>query len=88
MDVMSSILEKSNGPTSETKLLHACNLNLSQFRLYRTFLVDTGLLKACEQEEGVDLFETTGRGREFLRDYARVKAPLSPDLKREKGGDR
>lgn len=88
MDVISFILEKSDDSTSETKLLHACNLNLSQFRLYRTFLVDTGLLKACEQEEGVDLFETTGRGREFLRDYARVKALLSPDLKREKGGDR
>jgi len=84
MDVITSILEKSNRRASETRLLHMCDLSPSQLNPYRKFLVQTGLLEVSGQEQGIDIFETTDKGREFLRDYARVKALLSMGPKRQK----
>ena len=84
MDVITSILEKSNRRASETLLLHTCDLSLPQFKIYREFLVQTGLLKVSGQEEGLDIFETTDKGRGFLRDYARVKVLLGMTPERQK----
>lgn len=74
MDLISCILEKSIEGTSEKRLLDACNLNISQFNLYRKFLVETGLLKVSPKEEGMDIFKATEKAREFLRDHSQVKA--------------
>ena len=85
MDVITRMLEKSDRRASETQLLHMCDLSLPQFKLYREFLVQTELLRASGQEEGLDIFETTDKGRGFLRDYARVKVLLGMTPERQKG---
>lgn len=84
MDVISCILEKSNQRANETRLLHMCDLSPSQLNPYRKFLVESGLLEVSGQEQDVDIFETTEKGRDFLRDYARVKALFSIGSKRQK----
>jgi len=62
-----------------------CDLSPSQLNPYRKFLVESGLLEVSGQEQDVDIFETTEKGRDFLRDYARVKALFSIGSKRQKG---
>jgi len=61
-----------------------CDLSPSQLNPYRKFLVESGLLEVSGQEQDVDIFETTEKGRDFLRDYARVKALFSIGSKRQK----
>ena len=84
MDVISCILEKSDERANETRLLNMCSLNPSQLNLYKEFLIETGFLEVSGQEQRVDVLETTEKGREFLRDYARVRALLSMGSKRKK----
>lgn len=62
-----------------------CDLSPAQLNPYRKFLVESGLLEVCGQEQDVHIFETTEKGRDFLRDYARVKALFSIGSKRQKG---
>jgi len=70
---MACILENSNESSRKTRLIYRCNLSLSQFNLYKDCLVETGLLKVSRREDGVEIFETTEKGKEFLRDYRKIK---------------
>ena len=76
IDIMACILGNSNKSSRKTRLVYSCNLSLSQFNLYKDFLVEAGLLKVSKLENGKEIFETTMKGKEFLKDYAQIKGIL------------
>ena len=73
---MACILENSNESSRKTRIIYRCNLSLAQFNLYKDCLVEAGLLKVSTREDGAEIFETTEKGKEFLRDYKRIKSVL------------
>lgn len=75
-DIIAYILKSSNGGARKTKLIYKCNLSFSQFTLYKNCLVKAGLLRVSIQDDGTEIFETTEKGREFLRDYKKIKSVL------------
>jgi len=77
VEIMACILENSNETSRKTRLIYRCNLSLSQFNLYRECLVEAGLLKVSKREDGVEIFETTKKGKNFLEDYKKIKKILS-----------
>ena len=76
IDIIACILENSNEGSRKTRLIYRCNLSHAQFILYRDCLIETGLLKLSTLEDGTEIYETTSKGREFLRDYRNLKNVL------------
>ena len=76
ISIIACILENSNESSRRKRLASECNLNLSQFNQYKEFLVESGLLEASAREDGIKAFETTEKGKEFLRDYSSIKTIL------------
>ena len=72
---MACILRNSNGASRKTRLIYTCNLNSAQFDLYKSFLVEAGLLVSTSEEVG-EMLETTEKGRRFLTDYDRIRSLL------------
>jgi predicted transcriptional regulator len=75
VDIIACILEFSNSSSRKTRLIYRCNLNLSQFNLYAECLIQGGLLRKYEKN-GKEIYETTEKGRSFLRDYAKIQEVL------------
>lgn len=76
MDIIESILKNSNESSKKTRLRYKCNLNSSQFNLYKEFLVEAGLLNVFRREDGVEILETTEKGKQFLKEYVALKTSL------------
>jgi len=76
IDIMACILENSNEGSRKTRLIYRCNLSLAQFKLYRDCLIEVGLLRVSKLEDGTEIYQTTDKGREFLRDYNSIKSIL------------
>jgi len=76
IDIMACILENSNDKSRKTRLIYRCNLSLSQFNIYKDCLVDTGLLDVARRGDGVEIFGTTEKGKEFLTDYRKIKSVM------------
>ncbi|MEM2443614.1 MAG: winged helix-turn-helix domain-containing protein [Candidatus Bathyarchaeia archaeon] len=76
IDIIACILENSNRGARKTKLIYKCNLSFSQFNLYKNCLVKAGLINVLTQNDGIEIFETTEKGKEFLKDYRRIKDVL------------
>lgn len=74
LDVIQSMLENSNECSGKTGLIHVCNLSLPVFNMYKDYVVKAGLIEISGIEDGEEIFQTTERGREFLRDYAHLQA--------------
>jgi len=75
MDILESILKNSNKGSKDARLRYKCNLNLSTFNLYKDFLIETGFLKVSG-EDGLEIFKTTDKGKQFLNDYRKIKSIL------------
>ena len=75
IDIIACILEDYN-ESSGRRGVYRCNLSLSQLNLYEDYLVEAGFLKVSRRENGVKVFETTQKGKEFLRDYRKIRASL------------
>ncbi|MEM2938699.1 MAG: winged helix-turn-helix domain-containing protein [Candidatus Bathyarchaeia archaeon] len=76
IDIIACILENSNEGARKTKLIYKCNLSFSQFNHYKDCLVESGLLRILNSDDGTEIFQITERGREFLRDFKRIKNVL------------
>jgi len=76
IDIIASILECSINGVRKTKLVYKCNLNFSQFNLYKNCLIKAGLLSNLKQDNNTEIFKTTDKGKEFLEDYRRIKSIL------------
>jgi predicted transcriptional regulator len=75
VDIMACVLENSNSSSRKTRLIYRCNLSLSQFNMYADCLIEAELLEKHERE-GIEIFETTKKGKDFLRDYEKIRNVL------------
>lgn len=73
---MACILRNSNAASRKTRLIYRCNLSLSQFNKYVHCLIEGELLKKRVEENGVEVYSTTDKGKEFLGDYEKVRKIL------------
>lgn len=73
IDVIACILENADESSKKTRLMCNCNLSHSQFSLYIDCLVEAGLLEVSVHEGGIEIYETTARGRSFMEDWKRIK---------------
>ncbi|MBS7634659.1 hypothetical protein KEJ34_04070 [Candidatus Bathyarchaeota archaeon] len=76
IDIIACILDNSNGGSRKTRLIYKCNLSFSQFNHYKNYLIDNDLLKVSNNNDGTEIFDVTEKGREFLRDYKKIKSVL------------
>ena len=76
IDIMACILRNSNAASRKTRLIYRCNLSLSQFNKYADCLTEGGLLRRSRGENGAEIYHTTEKGKEFLRDYERIRSIL------------
>jgi predicted transcriptional regulator len=76
VDIIACILRNSNNGSRKTRLIYRCNLSLSQFNMYTNCIIEGGLLEDIITEEGVEIYHTTEKGREFLNDYDSIKKVL------------
>jgi len=60
-----------------TKLSQEPDLDLPHLGLYTGYLAKAGLMKVSKGKDGMRIFKTTLKGREFLRDYERIKGILT-----------
>jgi len=75
VDIIACILENSNSSSRKTRLIYRCNLSLSQFNFYAECLIQGGLLKKFEKN-GKGIYETTEKGKAFIKDYAKISEVL------------
>jgi len=76
VDIIACILKNSNSTSRKTRLIYRCNLSLSQFNTYAACLIEGELLTKYAGTNGVEIYETTEKGRRFLRDYERISKVL------------
>lgn len=76
IDIVACILSYSNESSRKTRIIYRCNLSLSQFNMYADCLVEGGLLERYIGRNGVEIYKTTQKGKNFLKDYERLKKVL------------
>jgi len=76
IDIVACILGHSNDSSRKTRLIYRCNLSLSQFNIYAECLVEGGLLDRYTGRNGVEIYKITEKGKNFLKDYRRLKKVL------------
>lgn len=83
MDIIASILSAADERSRKTHIMYRCNLSFKQLHAYLSFLEDRQLLKSVRiSSEGNNnsvVYETTGKGRAFLRAYSSIRSLLSND---------
>jgi predicted transcriptional regulator len=72
IDIMVCMLKNSKVSSTKKRVVNRHNLNPAHSDLYTAFLVEIGLLEASRQEDVVKTFETTEKGKEFLREYSQL----------------
>jgi len=75
VDIIECILGNSNSSSRKTRLIYRCNLSLSQFNFYAECLIQGGLLGSYERN-GKKIYETTEKGKTFIKDYAKIREVL------------
>jgi len=60
-----------------TKLGQELDIGFPRLGLYTGYLANAGLIEASKGKDGMKTFKTTLKGREFLRDYERIKGILT-----------
>jgi predicted transcriptional regulator len=84
LEIIKRILERCKESSSEANLVPICHLGLSQFDLYQSFLVQTGLLEVSGTTDEGKIFRASGKGKEFLRDYAQIKGLVETTPEQER----
>ena len=76
LDLIADILETSQGGVKKTCLMYRCNLSFRQLKYYSDFMLRKELLRVVADDVNSDhgLFETTDKGKEFLKTYTCLKA--------------
>ncbi len=84
LEIIRRILERCKESSGEANLLPICSLGLSQFDLYQSFLVQTGLLEVSGTTDEGKIFRASGKGKEFLRDYTQIKGLIETPPEQER----
>jgi len=77
---MANILQSANGGAKKTHIMYQCNLSFRQLQAYLDFLIDAGFLETTvlktENKGDSLLFETTSKGKAFIKAYHNLRALL------------
>jgi predicted transcriptional regulator len=81
-DIIASILIATNEKAArKTHIMYKCNLSFKQLRAYLHFLIEMRLLRSAVKDTGSYetpvCFETTKKGKVFIRAYKNLKALLA-----------
>ena len=81
IDIITSILDASNGGATRRKILLVSGLSSNQFKRYLSMLIENDYIRMEIQErsKGTAIYRTTGKGIALLRVYQRIRDLLSPD---------
>jgi predicted transcriptional regulator len=75
LDICADILKVSKAGAKKTHIVYKANLNFRIVKKYLSRLIANGFLNHGS-DNGIYL--TTGKGSEFLEQYARLTIPLGP----------
>lgn len=76
IDIIACILKNASKGSRKTRMIYRCNLSLAQFKTYENCLIAGELLSRDTNETGIENYKTTEKGKEFLKDFARIKKIL------------
>lgn len=74
IELIADILEEARQGMTKTRLVYRTNLNFVVMRKHLDFLLDKGLLERVE--EPAQLYRTSPKGVEFLKEFRRMKEIL------------
>ncbi len=77
VEIIANILLVASGGAKKTEIMYRCNLSFRQLRTYLDFLLDRNLLVSLKSRKGSGLFQTTDKGKAFLRAYRDLKVLLT-----------
>ena len=82
---MANVLQASVGGAKKTHIMYRCNLSFKQLQTYLDLLIDRKLLEVKSEGEGGNgsFYETTQKGRAFLRSYQSIEILLGGSLKNQ-----
>jgi len=69
LEIIYDILSVCRNPVNKTRILYRCNLSFDLLQKYLEYLISHGML--TNNPEGS--FQTTEKGKEFLKGYENVK---------------
>jgi predicted transcriptional regulator len=81
IDIITSILDASNGGTTRRRILLLSGLSSNQFKRYLSLLIENDYIRMEIQErsKGTAIYRTTDKGIALLRVYQRIRDLLLPD---------
>lgn len=77
VDIMANILRVSAGGAKKTHIMYGCNLSYKQLQTYLDLLADRELLKTKSEKGNKGYYETTPKGRAFLKCYQDIQVLLA-----------
>jgi predicted transcriptional regulator len=72
LDIIDLILLVCANGTMKTHIMYRCNLNSKQVQEYLETILKFELVRRIESESGKSVYETTERGRRFIKAYAEL----------------
>ena len=76
LEIAAKILQAAERGTNKTRIMYAANVNFKQVQKYLEELIEEGLLMETEHESK-KLFQTSGKGLEYLHKYEELKEFLT-----------
>jgi len=75
LDICADILKVSKAGAKKTHIVYRANLNFRIVKKYLNRLINNGFLIDGSNS---GIYVTTGKGSDFLEQYARLSIPLAP----------
>ena len=75
LDICADILKVSKAGAKKTHIVYRANLNFKIVKKYLNRLIENDFLNHGSDNS---IYVTTGKGSEFLEQYARLTIPLGP----------
>ena len=81
MDIIANILRAANSGAKKTHIMYRCNLSFKQLHVYLDLLGERKLIRCIRsrvnERNDSYTYETTSKGRAFLKAYSSIRALLS-----------
>ena len=73
LEIIADVLSVARGGAKKTAIAHNANVNFNRVGNYLLYLEEKGLIENTGMSGG---YKTTEKGKEFLRDYRKMKEQL------------
>lgn len=67
--ILVNVLMETERALNKTRIIHRCNLNYRQLRVYLDFLLTNKLVTKKIDADGKELFVTTQKGKFFVKEF-------------------